>query len=257
MQYADIEGVRREAQPGLVGKCRDCGHAMVARCGPQRVWHWAHWKSKDCDPWWEPETEWHRSWKNQFPVAWQEIGHTAQNGDRHRADVKTESETVLEFQYSPLSEAERVSREEFYTRLVWVVCAYRRLRDRKKFFASLSGPLNTAVWSLSTFCIHRDDSALLRDWGKSRAPVYFDFGETEQGDSRLWRLYPHSGDVSAYLTPVVRAEFVKAHCGGEVNFEEMFDHVFARDRKIASAQAIRGVPLPGFSRYPRRRMRRL
>jgi competence protein CoiA len=255
MKYADIEGNVREAEPGLAGKCRDCGHVMVAKCGPHRVWHWAHWKSKACDPWWEPETEWHRSWKNQFPVAWQEIGHTAQSGERHRADVKTERGLVLEFQYSALSEAERVSREEFYTRLVWVVHANRRLRDRKKFFASLSGPLHVAS-ELPTYTIHRDDSALLRDWGKSRAPVYFDFGETEQGDSPLWRLYPLSGDVLAYVTPIVRAEFVKAHRDG-VNLEEMFDQIFARDRKIASAQAIRGQPLPGFSRYSTRRMRRL
>jgi competence protein CoiA len=178
MKFADIEGEDGEAQPGLTGKCRDCGQAMVAKCGQHRVWHWAHSKSKACDPWWEPETEWHRSWKNQFPVAWQEIAHTAQNGERHRADVKTESGLVLEFQYSALSEAERVSREEFYPRLVWVVHANRRLRDRRKFFASLSGPLNAAAWSLQTFSIHRDDSALLRDWGKSRAPVYFDFGRT-------------------------------------------------------------------------------
>ena len=259
MQYADIEGNVREAQPGLTGKCRDCGHPMVAKCGQHRVWHWAHWKSKDCDPWREPETEWHRSWKNQFPVAWREIGHTAQSGERHRADVKTERGLVLEFQYSALREAERVSREEFYTRLVWVVHADRRLRDRKKFFASLSR-LNPAAWSLPTFSIHRDDSALLRDWGTSRAPVYFDFGETE-GDSPLWRLYPLSGGMLAYLTPVVRAEFVKAHRDGVnfdgVNFEEMFDQVFARDRKIHAARTTGGVPFPGFPRYPTRRMRRL
>ena len=256
MQYADIEGNVREAQPGLTGKCRDCGHPMVAKRGQHRVWHWAHWKSKDCDPWWEPETEWHRSWKNQFPAAWREIGQTAQSGERHRADVKTERGLVLEFQYSALREAERVSREEFYTRLVWVVHANRRRRDRKKFFFSLSGPLNPAAWSLGTFSIHRDDSALLRDWGKSRAPVYFDFGETEQGESPLWRLYPLSDSMLAYLTPVVRAEFVKAHCDG-VNFEEMFDHVFARDRKLASSRAASGAPFPGFPRYPTRRMRRL
>jgi len=257
MKFADIEGNDRvEAQPGLTGKCRDCGQPMVAKCGQLRMWHWAHLKSKACDPWWEPETEWHRSWKDQFPVAWQEIGHTAQSGERHRADVKTESGLVLEFQYSPLSDAERVSREEFYTRLVWVVDANRRRRDRKKFFSSLSGPLNPAAWSLRTFSIHRVDSALLRDWGKSRAPVYFDFGETEQGESPLWRLYPLSDGMLAYLTPVVRAEFVKAHRDGE-NFEEMFDHVFARDRKLASARAASGAPFPGFPRYPTRRMRRL
>jgi len=253
MKYADIEGNVREAQPGLTGKCRDCGHAVVAKCGQHRVWHWAHWKSKDCDPWCEPETEWHRSWKNQFPVAWQEIGHTAQSGERHRADVKTERGLVLEFQYSALSEAERVSREEFYTRLVWVVHASRRLRDRKKFFALLC-PVHVAS-KLPTFTIHRDDgSALLRDWGKSRAPVYFDFGEIEQGDSPLWRLYPHSGSPSAYVSPIARAEFVKAHRDG-VKLEEMLDTIFARDREFA-AQAARGQPLP-FSRYSRRRMRRL
>jgi competence protein CoiA len=188
--------------------------------------------------------------RTNFP-SWQEIGHTAQSGERHRADVKTESGLVLEFQYSALSEAERVSREEFYTRLVWVVHANKRLRDRRKFFASLSDPLHVAS-KLPTFTIHRDDGALLRDWGKSRAPVYFDFGETGQ----VWRFYPFSGDVLAYVMPVVRAEFVKAHCEG-VNLEEMFDQVFARDREIASAQAIRGLPLPGFSRYSTRRMRRL
>jgi hypothetical protein len=81
-----------------------------------------------------------------------------------------------------LSEAERISREDFYPRLVWVVHANRRLRDRKKFFALLSGPLRVASGVL-TYTIHRyDGSALLRDWGKSRAPVYFDFGETE----RVW-----------------------------------------------------------------------
>lgn len=252
MKFADIEGNDREAQPGLIGKCRDCGHDMVAKCGQHRVWHWAHRKSKDCDPWWEQETEWHRSWKNQFPVAWQEIGHIAQSGERHRADVKTETGLVLEFQYSALSEAERASREEFYTRMVWVVHANRRLRDPKKFFASLFGPLHVAS-KLPTFTIHRDDdSALLRDWGKSRAPVYFDFGETE----RVWRLYPFGGDVLAYVTPVVRAEFVKAHRDG-INLEEMFDQVFARDREITSAQAMRGLPLPGFPRYRPRSVRRL
>ena len=252
MKLADIEGNDREAQPGLTGKCRDCGHTMVAKCGQHRVWHWAHWKSKDCDPWWEQETEWHRSWKNQFPVAWQEIGHIAQSGERHRADVKTERGLVLEFQYSPLREAERVSREDFYPRLVWVVHANRRLRERKKFFALLSGPLRVASGVL-TYTIHRyDGSALLRDWGKSRAPVYFDFGEPEQ----VWRLYPFSGDVLGYVTPVVRAEFIKAHRDGE-SLEEMFDQVFARDRKIASAQAIPRLPLPDFSRYSTRRMRRL
>lgn len=67
MKFADIEGnVRVEAQPGLTGKCRDCGQPMVARCGQHRVWHWAHLKSEACDPWWETETEWHRGGRTNF-----------------------------------------------------------------------------------------------------------------------------------------------------------------------------------------------
>jgi len=93
---------------------------------------------------------------------------------------------------------------------------------------------------VATFTIHRDGSALLRDWGESRAAVYFDFGET---DSPLWRLYPLSGSELAYLTPIVRAEFVKAHSDGE-NLERMSMLTLARDLQIASA---RGQPLPGFS----------
>ena len=130
MKLADIEGNDREAQPGLTGKCRDCGHAMVAKCGQHRVWHWAHRKSKDCDPWWEQETEWHRSWKNQFPVAWQEIGHTAQSGERHRADVKTETGLVLEFQYSALSVAERVSRRILHS--IGLGCSRQQASPRPK-----------------------------------------------------------------------------------------------------------------------------
>jgi hypothetical protein len=105
---------------------------------------------------------------------------------------------------------------------------------------------------LATFSIHRDDSALLRDWGKSRAPVYFDFGEAEQGNSPLWRLYPLSCGVLAYVSPVVQAEFVKGHREG-IDLEEMFDQVFACDREISS----RGQPFPGFPPYSTRRMRRL
>jgi competence protein CoiA len=251
VKFADVEGNDREAQPGLAGKCRDCGHVMVVRCGQHRAWHWAHKKSKDCDPWWEQETDWHRSWKNQFPVAWQEIGHVAPSGERHRADVKTESGLVLEFQHSALSEAERISREEFYTPLVWVVDGNKRLRDGKKFFASLSGPLNVAS-KLPTFSIHREDSVLLRDWGKSRAPVYFDFGEIE----RIWRLHLFNGVALAYVTPIGRMGFVKAHRDGD-DLEGVFDRIFAQDREIATAQNTWRPLLPGFPRYQTRRTRRL
>ena len=59
------------------------------------MWHWAHRGSRFCDPWWENETEWHRSWKGQFPVNWQEVVHQAETGEKHIADVKTEVDGTL------------------------------------------------------------------------------------------------------------------------------------------------------------------
>ena len=136
-KFAVVEGQRQEAQPRLSGKCPGCGAAMIAKCGQLRVWHWAHRGTRTCDPWWEPETEWHRNWKNKFPEIWQEIIHRSETGEKHIADVKTGSGMVLEFQHSNLHHDERVSRENFYPKMVWVVNGRRRVRDRARFFASL------------------------------------------------------------------------------------------------------------------------
>src|SRR6476469_5444493 len=98
MKYAVIEGKRQEAQPDLSGKCPDCAGEVIARCGDVRVWHWAHWRTRDCDRWSEPETEWHRAWKNHFPKDWQERIHWSESGEKHIADVQPERGIVLEFQ---------------------------------------------------------------------------------------------------------------------------------------------------------------
>src|SRR5262245_29888544 len=102
MRFALVNGQRQEAQPGLSGQCPGCESPVRARCGVHRVWHWAHKGNRNCDPWWEPETEWHRNWKNQFPVSWQEFPQRAPDGELHRADVKTEAGCVIEFQHSPI-----------------------------------------------------------------------------------------------------------------------------------------------------------
>lgn len=120
MKFALVEGERREAQPGLSGKCPVCGHAMIAKCGEHRVPHWAHRANYACDPWWKNETEWHRDWKNQFPEKCQEIIHHSDSGETHIADVKTESGVIVEFQYSFLRLEEREAREKFYQNMVWV-----------------------------------------------------------------------------------------------------------------------------------------
>jgi competence protein CoiA len=256
MKFALVDGKRQEAQPDLSAECPDCRAAMTAKCGQLRVWHWAHRGRRDCDPWWEPETPWHRAWKDHFPVDWQERGQTSGNGEKHRADVKTDSGIVLEFQHSFLHADERQSRENFYPKMVWVVDGTRRKRDRKQFFESLRGPMfgQTPIYSVSV-----NESALLRDWGASRVPVYFDFGTDETGDTSvfdttaLWRLNPRTRDGNVYLLRVLRAEFLRVHVNGEP-YEEQCAALFEQvDDYFRRQQARRS--LDAFERYSAQRTR--
>jgi competence protein CoiA len=213
MKFAVVDGERREAQPGLAGKCPVYGHAMIAKCGEHRVHHWAHRGTRTCDPWWEPETKWHRDWKNQFPEDWQEKPHQSDDGEKHIADVKTDFGVVLEFQHSFLRRAEREAREKFYQKMVWVVDGLTRVRDKKRFFASLTRDHSIVNEKPLTYSVRPNEGALLRDWGDSRKPVFFDFGDNNVFDllrfgmPLLWRLHPHSPDGKALLSPVTKTSF--------------------------------------------------
>lgn len=94
---------------------------MVSKCGPRVIHHWAHFGRRNCDPWWENETPWHREWKNLFPAECREIHHVASNGEIHRADIVTPTGIVIEIQHSAMTDAERISRENFYSNLVWIL----------------------------------------------------------------------------------------------------------------------------------------
>lgn len=241
MNLANVEGERQEPQPGLAGTCPACGKPMTPKCGQIKVWHWAHRGIRSCDHWWEPETEWHRAWKNRFPKAWQEIVHRAVDGEKHIADVKTEHGVTLEFQHSFLTPSERASREAFYPRMAWVVDGRRRSRDHAQFMAPLR----------SVLIVHRDPlialvpstaGALLRDWKDSKAPVYLDFGGPETagasaGDEPvLWRLCPGGSGAAAYLSPITKAEFMRAYLTAEP-----FDEIYRRAVEAVETQA--AVPL--------------
>jgi competence protein CoiA len=121
MQLALVNDNLVEAFSGGRGTCPICGCETIAKCGTRIINHWAHHRPKDCDPWWENETQWHRDWKNLFPVEGREIPHIANDGEIHRSDVKTPTGIVIEIQHSSMTDAERISREEFYKNLVWVI----------------------------------------------------------------------------------------------------------------------------------------
>jgi len=121
MQLALVNDKKMEAFPRGRGSCPICGAETIAKCGPRIMHHWAHYRIRNCDLWWENETPWHREWKNKFPMGCREVSHTALDGEVHRADVKTSTGIIIEFQHSTMTDAERTSREEFYQNLVWVI----------------------------------------------------------------------------------------------------------------------------------------
>jgi competence CoiA-like predicted nuclease len=123
MQYALFENERVKPAKGKIATCPQCNGEVVAKCGSIKIHHWAH-RVKDCDLWSEPETEWHRQWKELVPEACREV--TIQN---HRADIRLENGTVIEIQHSPISNTEIAEREQFYGDMFWIF-------DAKKFITN-------------------------------------------------------------------------------------------------------------------------
>lgn len=174
MKYALINGYRTEATKGAKGPCPVCGSELVAKCGETRVNHWAHKGNRNCDPWWENETEWHRSWKDNFPKEWQEIIYKdEESGEKHIADVKTDSGWVLEFQHSYINPEERLSRNSFYHKLVWIVDGVRRQRDKISFNRILEEYFIRSEDSRFKGIIGPNDCRLIKEWHTSDAFVFF------------------------------------------------------------------------------------
>ena len=99
------------------------------------------------------------------------------------------------------------------------------MRDKAQFFASIDAAIVVNREPLIV-SVRSNEGALLRDWGASRVPVYFDFGDSEPGDKLcfdapiLWRLNPRGTNGRAYLSPVPKTLFLRVHLDGEP-FEEM------------------------------------
>ncbi len=257
MKIALVDGQRREAEPGLSGSCPGCGSLMIPKCGERRVRHWAHRGQHHCDHWWEPETQWHRDWKNRFPSEWQEVFHRAESGEKHIADVKTAHGCVIEFQHSFLKPEERRSREAFYRPMAWVVDCTQPMRSAQNFCVALSRfrsrlDLTTSL-PLGTY-------RLLGNWADSGVDVYFDFGDAQDNAdstiSVLWHFGLNSQNGGAIMTPISREGFVAALMKGEP-VRDLFGRPVKRvvhlPVRVSERQLSRS--LHGFEQYWARRRR--
>lgn len=213
MRYALVENSLLEANPGSKGQCPGCSQSVTAVCGEKRIWHWRHHTLKNCDRWWEPETEWHRSWKEKFPKEWQEIFMPdKETGEKHMADVRTEHGMVIEFQHSHIDPLERMARERFYQNMVWVVDGTRLKRDYPRFQKGLDNfrKLNRDGF----FCTLFADESFPANWLESSVPVIFDFQGTGLIDppdalrNTLWCLLPGRAGRDAVIVGISRTDFV-------------------------------------------------
>jgi competence protein CoiA len=206
MRYALVSEVKTEASPRARGVCLNpkCRGEMIARCGRVKVWHWAHKGRPPCDPWHESETKWHRDWKDNFPVEWQEVAHTdPATAEVHIADVKTPHGLTIEFQHSPIPPAEMKSREAFYGEMIWIVDGRRGELDASFFRMGLHGPIQKDPLAYQVDWLGRGQ--LLRNWGEAGAKVYLDFG-----GEVLWRLVFYDPiEKRGAVGPTYRDELVK------------------------------------------------
>lgn len=262
MKLANIDGQRREAQPGLRGECSVCGATTIAKCGEKNIWHWAHKDKRKCDHWWENETEWHRDWKNRFAVEWQEFVHRADDGEKHIADVKTDQGWVIELQHSYIKPAERRSREAFYGNMVWVVDGLRRKNDRKHFTEAVRNK-RWVFQDLLAVTLCRDECRIVDEWSSSRVPVFFDFGEEvfafdERFQPRgLWLLFPTGFDHITYVALVGKKDFIRWHREGNFSPQPLTDLVkeYEQERVRAAKARYASQRMPQW--MPRRSRRRL
>jgi hypothetical protein len=130
----------------------------------------------------------------------------------------------LEFQHSYLNPEERRSRNEFYSKLVWVVDGARRKTDKSQFLKILEESTSLPANVLIKQVHFPDECRLLKEWHDSNALVFFDFQEekdTEQSD--LWFLFPNTSYGRAYLSPFSRVKFIELHNSNK--FDELVQNI--------------------------------
>jgi competence protein CoiA len=211
MKFAIVGGERAEPKPRIRGSCPRCEEETVAKCGKHVVWHWAHKSRVHCDTWWEPETEWHRQWKNRFSTEWQEIILVDERtGERHIADVRTPGGLVIEFQRSAITHGEVKSRESFYGTMIWVIDGCKSDLDKDHFAMSRSSPDADGLADFRWY----GRGQLFARWYTFK-PVFVDFG-SRQG---FWRILRYDPKTKKGLAGLVNIDaFVELASSGRSDF---------------------------------------
>lgn len=203
MRFSLVHGVRSEAQPKLRGVCPACGNETISKCGDIVVHHWAHSKSKECDKWWESESNWHRDWKDLFPKEWQEVVHSDPSGEKHRADVTNNYGWVLEFQNSYLSNTEVKARSRFYGKIIWIINGLKPKNGAEQFNRALELS-NFFSRTPATCLVGKSTPSIIKKWIGNEELILIDIGN----DSSLFSI--HKGSHGVYIVEIPRLFIINA-----------------------------------------------
>lgn len=189
MISAMIDGVKRPPmRKGEQTICNGCGGTLRSVITQFKAAHWRH-DAGDCDPWSEPEGEWHLGWKSFFNPQYCEVFMRDQETQEiHRADVMCPhpdgSGVVLELQSSPISEEERLARETFYSkesRMFWLL-NMGRTRSLSFNFGSCLGFDESRRVQIGGRDFYRMDwfmrGTMLDKWKQSGAHVFLNYGRS-------------------------------------------------------------------------------
>lgn len=215
MQFALFGGARVAPEKGLEGAvCPFCRQPVIARCGEERVKHWAHKSVIDCDPWLEPETEWHRRWKNRFGDMQEQMHENG--GTRHVADVKTTDGTIVEFRHNAISREGCATREAFFGKtMFWVVDCARNSRQAERLKENRYRLRTSSVLGYVMQSTREPEKCFPKVWTESRRFVFLDYGNPE-----LMCIFPGRMRGQLLRMAMQKDEFVECVNGGHAKFRE-------------------------------------
>ena len=213
-----------KAAPNKKAMCPLCKGELIPKCGKIMIWHWAHKSNKDCDDWYEPESVWHKDWKDNFPKECQEV-----TIGKHRADIKI-GELIVELQNTPLSADKIQERENFYGNMVWILNG-RALGNglnlkKKKIQINKQSQLNGnpmektgRMKEITTFRWKHPP----KSWWVANKPIFIDFSDIQEESGRWIKpndymgyegYYKHERDYMKRDILEIKKIYKKIPCAG-------------------------------------------
>jgi hypothetical protein len=214
---------RLSPRKGLTAYCQLCGNPVRAHCGDIYIHHWKHIVEQNCDPWKEHETEWHKSWKNEFPKDWQEVIIIRDN-EKHVADIQTPNGLVLELQNSSISSSTIEEREAFYQSIIWLVNA-ETFKTNFRISSAVKRRLREAENQYHGYSSYRDqDSPEIQDFKeqieKCKSEIINLNYEISTLESRHSKIIEHRDNLDNALSQCFRTSDIFSNILDEFNCVE-------------------------------------